>query len=195
MSARVAVWFDAPGCVSVREAALSPVGPGDVVVRARLSAISAGTELLVYRGQWPEELPIDETIPSYRQPFVYPLTYGYAVVGVVEQVGADVDPVWIGRRVFAFGPHCSHVVTPVASVVALPDDLSDEQAVLLATTETAVTIALDAAPRIGERVAVAWYTGADSTPSLRLGISEDGGAHFAPPRELARGEALLGRVA
>ncbi|MDW8479140.1 MAG: hypothetical protein RML12_03955 [Xanthomonadales bacterium] len=52
-----------------------------------------------------------------------------------------------------------------------------------------------AAVAIGERVAVAWYTGADGTPSLRLAISEDGGAHFAPPRELARGEALLGRVA
>ncbi len=46
----------------------------------------------------------------------------------------------------------------------------------------------------GERAWVAWYTGAGAAPSVRLATSADAGATFGPMREVAMGEAQLGRV-
>ncbi|HET6603731.1 MAG TPA: sialidase family protein [Xanthomonadaceae bacterium] len=46
----------------------------------------------------------------------------------------------------------------------------------------------------GEQVHVAWYTAADDAPAVRLARSDDGGAAFAPPLELARGAHVQGRV-
>ena len=45
-----------------------------------------------------------------------------------------------------------------------------------------------------QRAWVAWYTGAGSAPSVRLAASADGGLRFGPMREVATGEAQLGRV-
>src|SRR5690606_321862 len=51
-----------------------------------------------------------------------------------------------------------------------------------------------AVPADGARVVVAWYTAAGGQPRLLLAESRDGGRHFAPPRVLAEGAAVLGRV-
>lgn len=48
-----AVVFPAPEQVEVRDIDLPPVGPGDVRVRSRVTAVSAGTELMVLRGTFP----------------------------------------------------------------------------------------------------------------------------------------------
>lgn len=45
----------------------------------------------------------------------------------------------------------------------------------------------------GDAVLVAWYTAAGEVPRVRLALSRDSGAHFAAPRDLARGE-VSGRV-
>jgi hypothetical protein len=47
----------------------------------------------------------------------------------------------------------------------------------------------------GESAVVAWYTAADDTPMVKLALSRDGGANFAAPIVLDRGEAVQGRVA
>jgi len=46
----------------------------------------------------------------------------------------------------------------------------------------------------GRRAWVAWYTGAGGPPSVRLAASTNGGATFGPMRQVAMGEAQLGRV-
>jgi hypothetical protein len=46
----------------------------------------------------------------------------------------------------------------------------------------------------GQRAWVAWYTGAGGTPSVRLAASTDGAASFGPMRQVAAGEAQVGRV-
>lgn len=46
----------------------------------------------------------------------------------------------------------------------------------------------------GQRAWVAWYTGAGTAPSVRLAASADAGASFGPMRQVAAGEAQLGRV-
>ena len=46
-----AVWFPRARSVELRTEDLSETGPDEVRVRAALSAISHGTEMLVYRGE------------------------------------------------------------------------------------------------------------------------------------------------
>ena len=69
---------------------------GEVLVRTLCSGISGGTERLVYRGEVPSDLALDDTIDALGGTFSYPFAYGYACVGEVAESG---------RAVFAFHPH------------------------------------------------------------------------------------------
>jgi threonine dehydrogenase-like Zn-dependent dehydrogenase len=79
-----------------------------------------------------------------------PVKYGYLSVGVVEAG----PPSLVGRTVFCLYPHQSAYVVPVGSVTVVPDDVPPERAVLAGTVETAVNALWDAAPLVGDRVAV-----------------------------------------
>lgn len=146
--------FVEPRRLEIHEEELAPPGPGEVVVRTAFSAPSPGTELLLYRGQAPSELAADDTLPSLSGRLGYPLRYGYAATGQVEQMGEGVDPGWEGRAVFAFHPHASAFVARLQDLVELPPALGLDEATLLANMESAVSFAMDARPAVGERVAV-----------------------------------------
>lgn len=149
-----ALEFTAPETVELAAVEVGDPGPNEVRVEATVSAISAGTELLVYRGAAPTDLPADETIDSLSGDLSFPVRYGYATVGTCTATGADVDDALVGRRLFAFHPHQSAFTVPADDVVPLPEGVDDEAAALLPSVETALTFALDAAPRIGDRVVV-----------------------------------------
>ena len=155
MSRRRVVSFTGPRSVAVRERPTETVGNDQLRVETTLSGVSAGTELLVYRDEVPEEMPVDATLPAFEgASFDYPLAYGYAAVGRVVETGTETDDDWLGRRVFCFRPHTETFVADPSAVVPLPDELSTTAAAMLPTVETAVTLVLDTAPRLGERVAV-----------------------------------------
>jgi 2-desacetyl-2-hydroxyethyl bacteriochlorophyllide A dehydrogenase len=149
-----ALYFTGPETVEVRETTVGPPDDDELLVETRASAISAGTELLVYRDQTPADLPADETLDALDGDLSYPLRYGYAASGVVSDVGADVDPEWVGRSVFAFVPHQTRFRATPDSVVALPPGTAAAAGSLLPSVETATNVVLDAAPRLGERVVV-----------------------------------------
>jgi 2-desacetyl-2-hydroxyethyl bacteriochlorophyllide A dehydrogenase len=146
------VWFSAPRSVELRTAEIGPPAPDELLVRAELSAISAGSELLVYRGLAPPEL--DPDLPTVEGSFSLPIKFGYALVGRVLAQGAQVPERLVGRRVFAFHPHQSELVISAGFAVALPEAVSAEDGVFFANLETALTVVLDAHPRLGETVAV-----------------------------------------
>lgn len=148
------LWFTAPFRVEVREVTVPAPAEDQVLVRTRYSAVSAGTELLLYRGQMPGSMSLDASLSSLRQSSRYPLQYGYACVGEVQKTGRDVDPGWQGRQVFSFQPHASHFLTTTAQLLAVPDDLSAQAAVFLPNMETAVNLVQDGRPLIGERIVV-----------------------------------------
>lgn len=128
---------------------------GQVLVQTEASAISAGTELLFYRGQVPADIPIDSALSALGQGLPrYPLRYGYACAGCVVEVHDQADEDWLGRRVFAFHPHTSHFWATPAALLPIPPDLPSEQATLLPNMETAVNLVMDGQPALGERVAV-----------------------------------------
>ena len=148
------LYFTGECAVEHRPVEVGDPDPDEVVVESRLSAISAGTELLVYRGEVPEDIPIDEGLSAFDGSFSFPVPYGYAVVGEVVDVGEAVGADWLGRRVFAFEPHRTRFRVSPGSLVAIPDGVSATEAALLPTVETATNLTLDAAPRLGERVVV-----------------------------------------
>ena len=149
------LWFTGPRRVEVREQALPPPGEGEVLVACRCSAVSAGTEMLLYRGQVPADMALDASLDALKdQDSAYPLQYGYASVGRVERLGENVPRDWEGRTVFAFQPHASHFLARPAQLVPVPDDIDPLAAVFLANMETAVTLVHDGRPRLGEQVVV-----------------------------------------
>lgn len=151
---RRSLYFIGSRQVAIREEPLAGPGPGQVLVRALLSAISAGTELLFYRGEVPREMAVDTAIPALAGTFSFPLKYGYAVVGRVSARGAGVEHLREGTLVFAFQPHESLFVARAEELLPVPVGIDPEDAVFLANMETAVTLALDGAPLLGEQVAV-----------------------------------------
>lgn len=151
---RQSLWFDAPRHVTLREGALPEPAAGEVRVKSHASAISPGTEMLIYRGEFPEGMTADDGIAALGGALAYPLKYGYSTVGQIEALGAGVSPEWLGRWVFAFHPHESHFVAPAESLLPIPSGIPPEDALFLPNTETAVNFLLDGAPLIGEQVAV-----------------------------------------
>jgi 2-desacetyl-2-hydroxyethyl bacteriochlorophyllide A dehydrogenase len=151
---RLSLYFTGPYQVCVQEESLPPPVAGQVLVQTLVSAISPGTELLIYRGQAPTDIPVDETIPALAGDFGFPLKYGYAAVGRVMALGADVAPEWQGRLVFVFHPHESHFLASPAELIPVPSTLSAEEAAFLPNMETAVNFLMDGRPLIGEQVAV-----------------------------------------
>jgi 2-desacetyl-2-hydroxyethyl bacteriochlorophyllide A dehydrogenase len=146
--------FAEPGRVVVREGAVLQPAADQVLVRTSCSAVSPGTEMLVYRGQWPPGVAVDATVEALAGPFTYPLAYGYCAVGQVIALGAAVAGEWLGRRVFAYQPHQDLFCANPAVLHPIPDDLDDESALFLPNMETAVNLLLDGGPLIGEKVVV-----------------------------------------
>lgn len=148
------LWFESPRDIRVKTTSLPALSVNELLVRVNYSAVSAGTEMLVYRGQIPAEMALDETISALQNGPNYPMQYGYACVGQVTEIGADVDARWLGRRVFAFQPHASHFITSADNLIEIPADISLAAALFLPNMETAINLVQDGAPALGERVVV-----------------------------------------
>jgi 2-desacetyl-2-hydroxyethyl bacteriochlorophyllide A dehydrogenase len=152
---RHALYFVGPRRLEVREEDICEPGPGEVLVETLVSGISAGSEMLVYRGEAPQEMPVDMTIPALAEGrLAFPLKYGYSCVGRVRELGPQVAESWLGHLVFSFQPHQSRFVARTADLSVLPGDVTPEEAVFLPSLETAVTLVLDGRPLIGEAVVV-----------------------------------------
>ena len=192
-----AFWLDAPGVGSIRPVELPSPAPDDVVVRTLYSGVSRGTETLVHRGGVPASQHAAMRAPFQEGEFPAPVKYGYLNVGTVEHGPAPL----LGRTVFCLYPHQTRYVVPAAAVTPVPDTVPAERAVLAGTIETAVNALWDAAPLVGDRIAVvgggmvgcsvaALLAGipgvrvelVDPEPS-RAGVAAALGVGFAPPEE------------
>ncbi len=145
-----AFWLAAPGRGEIRTAPLPEAGPDDVLIRAHASAISRGTESLVFTGRVPPSEYQQMRCPFQEGDFPAPVKYGYASVGVVEAGPAALR----GQRIFCLYPHQDRYIVPASAVVPVPGDVPDERATLAANMETAVNAMWDAGPRLGDRIAI-----------------------------------------
>ncbi|MFF4974744.1 zinc-binding alcohol dehydrogenase [Streptomyces sp. NPDC001083] len=199
-----AFWLHAPGRGEIRDVSLPEPAEGEVLVKALWSGVSRGTETLVFRGGVPHNQYETMRAPFQEGDFPGPVKYGYLSVGVVEEGPAHL----LGRTVFCLYPHQTRYVVPASAVTPLPAGVPAERAVVAGTVETAVNALWDAAPLIGDRIAVigggmvgcsvaallARFPGVrlqlvDADPA-RAEVAAALGAEFASPAE-ARGECDL----
>ncbi|MER6596518.1 dehydrogenase, partial [Micromonospora purpureochromogenes] len=145
-----AFWLRSPGVGEIRPVTLPEPGPDEVLVRARYSGVSRGTETLVFTGGVPADQYAAMRAPFQEGDFPAPVKYGYLSVGVVEAGPARLR----GRTVFCLHPHQSAYVVPASAVTPVPDGVPAARAVLAGTVETAVNALWDAAPLVGDRVSV-----------------------------------------
>ncbi|GAA1425459.1 zinc-binding alcohol dehydrogenase [Streptomyces thermospinosisporus] len=145
-----AFWLNEPGHGEIRDVTLPDPGEGEVLVRSLYSGVSRGTEMLVFRGGVPESQHAAMRAPFQEGDFPGPVKYGYLNVGVVEEGPEELT----GRTVFCLYPHQTHYVVPASAVTPVPDAVPAGRAVLAGTVETAVNALWDAAPLVGDRIAV-----------------------------------------
>ena len=139
-----ALFHTGPRSVEIRELPTPHAAAGEVVVRTLCSGISGGTERLVFRGEVPQDLALDDTIGSLGGTFEYPFAYGYACVGQVK--GQD-------RLIFAFQPHQDVFASAADDLIPLPA-VSPAAATLFPLVETALQVTLDAETAYRDRVVV-----------------------------------------
>jgi 2-desacetyl-2-hydroxyethyl bacteriochlorophyllide A dehydrogenase len=145
-----AFWITGPGTGELRHADLAEPGPGEVEVETLYTAISRGTETLVFSGSVPSEETARMRAPFQEGDFPAPVKYGYINVGRVTRGVEEL----VDRDVFCLYPHQTRFVVPADAVTLIPDDVPAARAVLAANLETAVNGIWDGAPRVGDRIAV-----------------------------------------
>ena len=145
-----AFWLRAPGAGEIRPVTLPEPKEDEVRVRTLRSAISRGTETLVFRGGVPPDQYAAMRAPFQEGDFPGPVKYGYLNVGAVERGPAELR----GRTVFCLYPHQTAYVVPAGAVTVVPDGVPAARAVLAGTIETAVNALWDAAPLLGDRITV-----------------------------------------
>ena len=138
--------------------------------------------------------------PAMAGSFPFPVKYGYAAVGRVE----DGPPDFAGKTVFALHPHqCSFNLVADAAVL-VPEGVTPRRAVLAANMETALNAVWDAVAGPADRIAVvgagvvgalvAWLCGrlagaevtlVDIDPS-RADVAAALGVGFASPAKAPR---------
>ena len=196
-------WIRAPGRGEIVRAQLAPRQKDEVLVRTLYSAVSRGTESLVFRGEVPPSQYEAMRAPFQQGQFPGPVKYGYTSVGEVTE-GPEPGPNDLtGHVVFCLYPHQDLYCVPAAAVTPVPDDLPAGRAVLAANMETAVNVLWDARPSAGDRIVVigagvvgllvAWLcrqvpgacvTVVDTNPA-REAIAQELGLSFltGPPRD------------
>lgn len=145
-----ALWYEAPGVASLREERLPTLGPAEARVATRWSAISRGTERLIFEGRVPASERQRMRAPLQQGDFPFPVKYGYCAAGVVEAGPPD----WMGQEVFCLHPHQDRFVAPLAALRAIPKGTPLRRAPLAANMETALNALWDSAAGPGDRIVI-----------------------------------------
>ena len=148
-----ALWFQAQEKAAILSEALPEATTGWCEIRTQFSALSPGTERLVYTARVPPELADAMRCPYMGGAFPFPVKYGYSLVGTVSDGPAD----WRGRTVHVLHPHQDRCVVRCEDVYALPPDVPPGRATLASNLETAVNVLWDAQVALGERVLVVGF--------------------------------------
>lgn len=144
------LWYSAPERAEIRTEVLGPLPENSVQVRTLFSALSRGTESLVFKGLIPQSEYTRMGAPFMGGKLPFPVKYGYSNVGRVE-LG---PPELIGQLVFSLMPHQSLFQTELANVLVIPAEIPAQRAVLAANMETALNAVWDAAPGPGDRIVI-----------------------------------------
>ena len=139
--------FPAANEVELEEIEVGEPAADSLRVRTVCSLMSTGTEGIALRRLFEDD--------SHWALYVtYPFHPGYAVIGVVEQVGADVDGFRVGQRVASRLFHASDHLVPARMCTPVPDEIPSPEAAWFAFAKIALMGARAADLRLGDLVAV-----------------------------------------
>ncbi|WP_155720788.1 zinc-dependent alcohol dehydrogenase, partial [Acinetobacter venetianus] len=164
----------ANGGTTVTEAPVPQSSKGHLLISTTTSLISAGTErMLVGFGkaslidkarQQPEKVKMvlekvqtDGLLTTYdavKSKLAQPLALGYCNVGIVHEVGANVDDFQVGDRVVSNGPHADMVKVPKNLCAKIPDNVNDEAASFAVVASIGLQGIRLAQPTLGESFVV-----------------------------------------
>lgn len=145
-----ALWYTAPGKAELRQTALSAPAQGQILVKTLFSGLSRGTERLVFEGKVPASEYARMRLPTQEGEFSFPVKYGYAAVGTVEDGPANLK----GKTIFALHPHQEQFVIPADAAAVVPANVPARRAVLTANLETALNILWDGHAAPADRIVV-----------------------------------------
>lgn len=148
------LYFMKPNEVCVMNESIPSPKQDEVLVKTHASAISAGTEMLMYRGFMPNNMLLDANFPGLQKSIQYPFKYGYSSVGEIIDTENKALTHLIGKRVFAFNPHESYFCVNENELILLPEDMDSQDALFIPTMETAINFVLDANPQLGENIMI-----------------------------------------
>jgi len=181
----------------VREYADRAPGPGEVLMRATLATEKHGTHLLFYRGETPFSgksfggeggifMPLE---PAPSGSGASPL--GSMAVGIVEQVGPDVEGLQVGDRVYGHLPIRASYTVLAGRLQLVPAGVSDEMIVCLDPAMVAFTGIREGNVKLGETVAV---FGLGAIGLMTVQLAKLSGATFVVAVEPIALRAELGRA-
>jgi 2-desacetyl-2-hydroxyethyl bacteriochlorophyllide A dehydrogenase len=186
--------------VDIEDFSVSSPGPGEVLVRTRLSLMSTGTENIVFNRLFDPGTHWDNWVK-------YPFYPGYASVGEVVESGDSDFPA--GTRVTHRKGHCSHALLKAEECLPIPDSVPDEDAVWFALAKIGFHGTLVAQYHLGDTVliigagpigqmSVRWAcaTGASSIlvadmAAARLELARAGGATAVIPHPIEEARAAI----
>lgn len=142
--------------MEVREAPGSELGPGQVRVRTRLAAIKHGTTFHLFSGQSPfhERRMFVAREPGAASGDLANSFVGNMITGTVEALGAEVQGLREGDRVFGYGAACETVTMLETGAERLPDGMSETDAVCMDPALFALAAVRDGRIGVGDHVAV-----------------------------------------
>lgn len=144
-----ALWYTSPRQAELRHERLDSAGPDAVIVETVWTALSRGTERLVFDGLVPETLYDRMRAPAQEGSFPFPVKYGYCAVGRLAGTREDRP-----AHVFALQPHQDRFAAPPEALTRLPEGVPPRRAILAANLETALNAVWDSGAGPGDRIAV-----------------------------------------
>jgi 2-desacetyl-2-hydroxyethyl bacteriochlorophyllide A dehydrogenase len=181
---------------------LSEPASNEVLVRTSLSLMSTGTEMIAFNRNF--------EIGTHWEKYVrYPFYPGYSTIGIVEQIGRDVQTLKIGDRVACRIRHASHGLVAEDKCFPIPQTISDESAVWFALAKIAFMGARVARYSLGDSVliigagpigqmSVRWAFAAGveriivvDSIAQRLELAKKGGASLTLTESLEKVKAML----
>ena len=159
--------LDGPRQLRLSDQPSPPLRRGEIRLRARLSGISHGTELSLYRGTSAFTDKVFDrglrafVVPPAGSAAAYPVTLGYEMVAEVTEVAPDVTEVRVGDLVHTGTPHQEETVLDVAAsleatypLVRLPTPERPERALFISLAAVALQAVHDAEIKLGDAVSV-----------------------------------------
>lgn len=139
--------FTRQGEVAFERSTVGEPGRGQLLVKAARTLISTGTELTCLSGRYEPGSHWDGWVK-------YPFRPGYCMAGTVLAAGEGATKFKAGDRVATRGPHQSVAAVPQDLTIAVPAEVSDEEACWYGMATIAQNAVRRPSPSLGDSVAI-----------------------------------------